>query len=385
MNFFRWYRKRRTGAVLRALPLPVLGIVLFLFAIAQGGFLSWFLFYIFIPIVLYQFILIGYPFHSIELKRSIHTGRLVAGDTLDMTLHLRRRWMLPLFFVTIRDCSEHTVQKTGMLIWYTREAALPMTFRNMRRGKYVLDTLELKTSDPFGLFERSVLLRSKQVIYVYPKARLLSSAELGMQRNGAKASVQDTDLAGFSGIRAYRPSDRPSWLDWKSAARMNSLVTKQFEPERERHASVVLVSKKEENDERFERAVAHTASLVQTLLRLGFSVLLTYGSEHVPLLLQEQLPRSVDTALKTLAELRKEQALTVEDVHMAANKKYVGYAISTDPQLAGMMRNFAEKSRQYQTMYYITDQVSSQTMRGMKSSWFSLRTVTEMKGRRDKI
>ncbi|SFG62768.1 DUF58 domain-containing protein [Sporolactobacillus nakayamae] len=377
-----WLEKGQLHSILRVVPTFVTAVVLFLFAIAQGGFLSWFLFYTFLPIALYLSVLLLYPFHSIVIVRSIDNDQLFSGDTLHLQIHLKRRLAFPLFLMSIYESPEGSLRNgithtAGVMCWFSREVTIPLDLSNMPRGRHVLKSLVLKTGDPFGFFERSVQLSSRMVVYVYPKSRVISAHELDLPNQTADAFAQQADLSNFSGIRAYRPSDRPSRMDWKSTARTNTLVTKQFEPERERYVSIVLVSRKQESDERFERAISYTVSLVKTFLNYGFTVLLTYRSGSAALFLQDSSSRTLNQVYQTLAELTKQQVLEADEVRMSGNKSYLGYAVSTDAQLAFTMSEFAAKSRQKQKLFYITDELPEQDFNHLRSSWFSATIVSE--------
>ena len=49
----------------------ILLIATFMFAMFQGGFVSWFLFYTFLPFVLYSFVLFFYPLSSFDVERKL--------------------------------------------------------------------------------------------------------------------------------------------------------------------------------------------------------------------------------------------------------------------------------------------------------------------------
>jgi uncharacterized protein (DUF58 family) len=377
-----WLGKGHLQTILRAVPTLVIAFALLLFAIAQGGFLSWFLFYTFLPVALYLSVLLLYPFHSIVIERSMNNHQLFSGDTLHLQVHLKRRLTFPLFLISIYESPKGSLRNistraAGVMCWFSREVTIPLDLSNLPRGRHILENIVLKTGDPFGFFERSVQLDSKMVIYVYPKARVISANELGLPNQAAEAFAQEADLSNFSGIRAYHPSDRPSWMDWKSTARTNTLVTKQFEPERERYVSIVLVSRKQEADERFERAISYTASLVKTFLNYGFTVVLTYSSGAAALFLKDSSSRTLNQVYRALAGLTKQQTLEADEVRMSGNKNYLGYAVSTDAQLAVTMSEFAAKSRQQQRLFYVTDELPEQDFKHLRSSWFSATSVSE--------
>ncbi|WP_025026278.1 hypothetical protein [Caldalkalibacillus mannanilyticus] len=83
--------------------LCLLGIILFVFTQFQGGFVSWFLFYSFIPIALYSFIVYFLAFRGIEVERQIPKKKMTAGETLQVEVTMRRSFPLPLVYMLITD------------------------------------------------------------------------------------------------------------------------------------------------------------------------------------------------------------------------------------------------------------------------------------------
>src|SRR5690625_6635368 len=65
---------------IRFLLLIGLVIVLFSFAMFQGGFLSWFLFYSYIPFFLYYMLFIFYPLHKWKVDSNLSSRVVHAGD-----------------------------------------------------------------------------------------------------------------------------------------------------------------------------------------------------------------------------------------------------------------------------------------------------------------
>ncbi|BBN99548.1 DUF58 domain-containing protein [Sporolactobacillus terrae] len=378
----RWLR-RLLRSFMRILPALTLTVVLFLFALAQGGFLTWFLFYVLIPVDLYLLLLFVYPFRSMTVERTNVNQRIFAGDALHLTVRLKRRWAVPFFLLTLIERPDdqrlaHATTKTQMLIWLTSELTTTTRLLNMPRGTFSLNQLELTVGDPFGFFKRTVFISDATTVFVYPKPVQLPVDDLNLIRHsGAYASSEEADRADFAGVRDYRPSDRPSWLDWKSAARTNTLVTKLFEPDHERLASVTLVATKTEENERFELAVSYTASLLKTLLNCGFTVSLSYRSGTQPLLLHDHSERTLVTAYQALAELTKEQVLELDEVQMTTRAKNIGYAVSTDEGLAAVMSRFADTYRRPQKLFYIVGKQTPQVHPQQPSSWFSILYVTK--------
>lgn len=84
--------------------LTLLTAAVFSYAMFQGGFVSWFLFYAFLPFVLYAGLLALYPLRSFQASRQMDKTQLHAGDRLGVTVTLRRKLPFPLMYMVIEDC-----------------------------------------------------------------------------------------------------------------------------------------------------------------------------------------------------------------------------------------------------------------------------------------
>jgi uncharacterized protein (DUF58 family) len=67
---------------------------------------------------------------------------------------------------------------------------------------------------------------SQCLVYPRPEASPLPPHAPSGRAGGARAHAQGSD--DFSGLRAYQPSDSPRHVAWKSAARSDDMLTKQF-------------------------------------------------------------------------------------------------------------------------------------------------------------
>ncbi|RYL93095.1 DUF58 domain-containing protein [Sporolactobacillus sp. THM7-4] len=377
------FRFMRSGFVQFCLTV-FLFACMFTFAMFQGGFTSWFIFYAFSPVVAYIFFLMVYPLRSIKAERQICETRLSAGDTAHVHIKLTKRWVLPLLLITIRDGLPDSARspeargKAVILLWIKRSAVVTYSIPNMKRGEHLMKDIQLDVGDPFGFFQRTIRLNCRTVLLVFPKIRPLGKGST-RESSFPVHPVTDFDMTRFSGVRAYQPSDRLAWLDWKSTARTNQLVTKQFETVRELHASVVLATGVNESDPIFERSISFTASLVLTLLNDGYTVLLTYSAEKSPLFLQSHAAHDTGKLLQTLAQLTEKEAIKAEDVRFFNDRKNIGFIVSTDLKIAGRASEFAALSRMPQTLFYITEAAQGILKKtALKaSSYFSLYLVTD--------
>ncbi|RYM05790.1 DUF58 domain-containing protein [Sporolactobacillus sp. THM7-7] len=357
---------------------------MFAFAMYQGGFVSWFILYAFLPVVIYMLFLMFYPLKAIRVERRIDAKRLVAGSSVHVRIDLKRKWAAPLLLVTVQDDAPLAADsragqgKTVIIFWIRRDASVTYSIPKLKRGHHVLSSIRLTVGDPFGFFQKSILLNCKTVMLVFPEVYPLPNLAPGLGGGSSRYRSADIDVTQFSGVRAYQPSDRLSWLDWKSTARSNQLVTKQFEMERDLHASVVFVAQLHDSDRQFERGISFTASLVRALLSDGYTVLFTYSRTGKPLFLQPRASHELGELDQVLALLTREEALKTDDVQLLDNKRNIGFAVSTDIALASRMSRFAASVRHPQTLFYVTDAESKTKVRPISKTvpFFSLYQVT---------
>jgi uncharacterized protein (DUF58 family) len=97
-----------------------------------------------------------------------------------------------------------------------------------RRGWLPLGRVMLETRFPVGLFRAWSTVRpdSRCLVYPRPEPGALPPRSPSAQAGGGRAHAQGSD--DFSGLRAYLPSDSPRHVAWKSAARSEDMLTKQF-------------------------------------------------------------------------------------------------------------------------------------------------------------
>src|SRR5690625_1931142 len=78
-------------------------ILLYAYAMFQGGFVSWFLFFSFLPIGFYQIILMLYPLQRWEIKRTLSHHTLRAGDSIKVSIKMKRKIPFPLFYCIVEE------------------------------------------------------------------------------------------------------------------------------------------------------------------------------------------------------------------------------------------------------------------------------------------
>jgi uncharacterized protein (DUF58 family) len=124
---------------------------------------------------------------------------------------------------------------------------------------------------PLGLVERSFEMGDPQDLIVYPRIGRLTEAWRSRFQRGAAPIEQAIARVGvfeeeFQRLREYRGGDAPRSIHWRTTARRNELMVREFEHHRDHDTLVVLdlwASEKPTSDEyaRVELAVSFVASL----------------------------------------------------------------------------------------------------------------------------
>jgi uncharacterized protein (DUF58 family) len=269
--------------------LLLLILLTFSYAMFQGGFVSWFLFYSFLPFALYALALSFYSLKDFEAERVFVKTEYHAGETVKIRVNLTRAKAFPLFYMVIEDCSDKPlsyarrkkIAKTFIFPGFRKEISFRYLIEEIPRGEHFFRTIRIKTGDPLGLIEKEKILPLENKILVYPAYEELIYRPLenhydqGM--TASKNRVQrDTSMA--IGIREYQPGDRFSWINWKATAKRNEIMTKEFE-QRQSHDVYIMMDCAP--DPRFEVIVSFTASMIRAILRKGAQAgLLTSGKER---------------------------------------------------------------------------------------------------------
>lgn len=187
---------------------------------------------------------------GIQYRRTFSVQRAFVGETVDVTLHVTNRKLLPLGWLQINDAfplelpllneelQADPQSGVGILTsvfslrWYEQIERVH-TLQCEHRGYYSFGPARMKAGDMFGLFENEESLPVEDWMIVYPQ--VLPLEELGLPAKdplGEQAIRQRIfeDPTRTMGIRDYQPEDGFRRIHWKATARRQSLQVRVFEP-----------------------------------------------------------------------------------------------------------------------------------------------------------
>lgn len=301
----------------------VLGIggVSYVFAKFQGGFVSWFIFYMVLPFIVYSLLLAIYPLRDFTVRRQLQSEQVMRDGRVTIRLVIKRKWPFPLLYTVITDHRQFFEMKRSVeqivLLGLRREYELTYTLQAIRRGEYSLPCVEIEVMDFFNWIRKRKVFPLHDSFLVYPKMTELfyesvSSGTSEGQQLSAYKLVKDAALP--SSIREYASGDRLSWIHWKSFARTNKLMTKEFDEQQVDRYAVWIDCVA---SEMFEDVVEFTASLLEAGQHADVTLLLV-DQPHIAI-------RSVDQMQRALVYLAK-----VQPRDEAAESIAVNYANNED-------------------------------------------------------
>jgi len=254
--------------------LLLLMIITFSYAMFQGGFVSWFLLYSFVPFSLYALLLAFYSLEDFTVERSLTRWDYYANEALTVKVTLKRKKPFPLLFLIVEDCLGESLEnaahenqhKVFLFPGFRKVITYEYQIASLPRGEHELQAVRLFTSDLLGLIEKEKHLKLKESILVHPAYEKLIFESGNYYEQGIRASNNriQREASMVAGIREYQPGDRFSWINWKASARRNGMVTKEFEQLQSDDMLLIMDCTK---DHRFETIVSFTASLGQAILQ----------------------------------------------------------------------------------------------------------------------
>ncbi|QQE74905.1 DUF58 domain-containing protein [Brevibacillus composti] len=264
-------KQRRFGKIKTAL----LVLVAYVFAMFQGGFASWFLFYSSLVFLVYEICAYFLMFHALEVTREVDRARLQEGEDVIVTVRLRRRFWFPLGWNMVTEplpdrlAGVYEPHRQLIFPWFKKETSFKYVIPSLPRGHYRMSECVISGGDFFGFIERKISMPLANDFLVYPSYQEMTHWALGDGSFSGTVHIahrRSDDVAAVRGVREYHRGDRLSQIHWRASARGTGLKTKEFEHQAMNQVLFFLDVEKEHYREQstqlFEAAVKLTASLV---------------------------------------------------------------------------------------------------------------------------
>lgn len=284
----------------------------------------------------------------VHLSRVTRTRRTQVGKPLEERFTVRNTSVLPKLWLEVRDFSNLPYHYSSNVInglGARQSHSWRVTTICQQRGRYQLGPIRLRTSDPFGLFplERDLTPTSNVVVYPMTFEIHQFALPVGILPGGDALRRRTHYITtNASGVRDYEPGDSFNRIHWRSTARRDRLIVKDFEldpladiwivPDMSVYGHVSPLKRLEtppepgdipawlrleefrlpESTEEYTVTIA--ASVGQFFLRRDRAVgMLAYGQSN-EILQPDRGERQFNRILETLAVLRAEGDVPIQDM-----------------------------------------------------------------------
>lgn len=347
-------------------PLGILLIALVCFLAAQGTGIRLFfhLFYLLLVLLAGSFVWAWLNVRGLEIGHETFANRSQVGEMVRERITVRNKWPFPRLWFELLNHSDMPRHQPGFVAYLPGNDRRRWMMRTpcIIRGKFRLGPITLASSDPFGIFRVQRDVDVTNEILVYPQTTplpgfSLPSAELPGGQNVKTRTYHVTP--NVSSIRDYQPGDSLNRIHWRSTARTNKLMVKEFELDPTAEVYVVLdmhegaqqgmqrIRTRHNPDPDHEQRQIETteeygvqvaASISRHLLDLNRPVGLVAWGQHHEVIPAEREARQLYKILEALAILRAygsqplAEMLAAETARFGRNCTLVVITSSTDVQ-----------------------------------------------------
>ena len=212
----------------------VLLIITVITALATGFELFFRLAYIIIIVSLVSLISVYLNIRKIEVSIDRRNHLLSVGEQIDKRISIRNLSVIPKTLILATDIT--TIPE------YTSSFALGLTAKGYRswrstdyarqRGVFEMGPIEISTTDLLGIYKASTRHGEIDKIMVYPKIHDLRNLHIGTSQitnEGTSRKKSNILSPHASSVREYAYGDSLSRVHWKTTARANRLMSKEFD------------------------------------------------------------------------------------------------------------------------------------------------------------
>jgi uncharacterized protein (DUF58 family) len=277
--------------MIRRLQTLAIAITLVLTAFATGLPFWFYLLYLAILVVGGSYILTRLGLTDLEAGYAVNQLHGRVGDTLRVTYTLRNSGRTPKLWLEVYNPTNLPAGLPGRALSlgpYGERSWVIKTPLN-RRGHFRIEPLQIRTGDPFGLFEASAAVGQGLSLVVYPRVERLPlwrlpAANIEGSHAAPERTLQTTPLA--TTVRPYAPGDSMNRIHWKSTARHGEIQVKEFDLEQTSDAWIFLdldrrVQAGRGDDSTVEIGVRAAASIADRALLENRAVGLTTSGHRI--------------------------------------------------------------------------------------------------------
>ncbi len=291
----------------------LLWLALFVAAVASGVDLLSYLAYLIFFVGVAMWVVSRQTLDGLHVSRQVGQAYAHLGDTIELRYELHNENRFGKLWLEVFEESNWPEHLPGRVLSIAggKDRKWKVLVKALRRGRFQLGPIVLRSGDPFGLFATEQRVDARALILVYPKVSQLPHWQLpGSQLEGGiltgQRSLQATSMV--MGIREYRPGDAYNRIHWRSSARHRALQVKEFELDKTADMWIYLDldghwHRGEGETATIERSVSVVASVVAKALREHRSVGLVTSGRRADVLQADRGTKQFGKIMQFLAEV----------------------------------------------------------------------------------
>jgi len=282
--------------------------------------------------------------HGITVRRFARIFRQQVGQVFEERFEIQNNSWLYHLWVEIDDLCEIASKRGSRVVSNIGGRQTRSYFARAlmtHRGSFLLGPTRVVSGDPFGFFTRSKTLPGEKSLVVLPYLVQLDHfpGPPGKLPGGRALRIKSLEVTPYAaGVREYIPGDPLSRIHWRSTARKDRLMVKEFEQDPHADVWVILDCQKwihfslpdERNFEivdpfwgvphrqdltlapdTFEYTVSAAASIASYYINQGKSVGFASAGRHLNVIPAERGERQLGKILETLAFVHPEGELPI--------------------------------------------------------------------------
>jgi uncharacterized protein (DUF58 family) len=286
---------------------------------------------------------------GVTVVRKAGADRAQVGQALRETLAVRNAGRLSKLWIEMTDHSTLPGHDPGRVVTVPGRSAVEWDTRTMcmRRGRYHLGPVEIRSGDPLGIFTGRIEFAETPEVIVYPAVVELREAGIpeGALSGGSALERRTPHVTpNVAGVRDYTPSDGFNRISWSATARLGRLMVKEFDQDPTADVWIVLdldtavhrpatrpvnwVPDDRGNwpaeawlDSTEEYAVTVAASLAGRFLQEGRNVGLIASGSHLETIPADRSDRQLLKLLESLAVVRADGVLSLAELLVVEGRR----------------------------------------------------------------
>jgi uncharacterized protein (DUF58 family) len=312
--------------------------------------------YLIITLIFINLIITITSHNKLYLKRSTKEPRQQVGQLLKESYEIENRKNQPILWANVIDESKITQEKVKQIIAWIPGYGKRIFFKQIllgKRGVFSLGPTQVLVGDPFGMFCKSQTFQSLEKIVILPGYEKLEMFQnpSGSLSGGVARKTRNTEVSPYAiSVREYFPGDPLRRIDWKTTARLDRLMVKEFEEDPQATVWILVDGdegmtyqmekiekqneilpdlwnrKKSENlyryENSFEQAISFGASICDYYINDNRSVGFCSNSQQIISVAPEGGIRQLDKILELFATLQESSEFSIQDLLLSQSNRF---------------------------------------------------------------